>query len=127
MENNLNNRIMGLDGKMYEQIQNNPEQVISKFIKKDVKTGTIMDGIENDLSNYTDAETKLTEENSTNSINENNLDPKMMERLMKYQNRKPSVREYDKIGRNDLCPCGSGKKYKNCCLKSGKYEKLTKK
>ncbi|MEN0660730.1 tetratricopeptide repeat protein [Caldifermentibacillus hisashii] len=23
-----------------------------------------------------------------------------------------------KIGRNDLCPCGSGKKYKNCCGKS---------
>jgi len=23
-----------------------------------------------------------------------------------------------KIGRNDPCPCGSGKKYKNCCLKS---------
>lgn len=22
-------------------------------------------------------------------------------------------------GRNDPCPCGSGKKYKNCCLKSG--------
>ncbi len=22
-----------------------------------------------------------------------------------------------KIGRNDACPCGSGKKYKNCCLK----------
>ena len=22
-----------------------------------------------------------------------------------------------KIGRNDLCPCGSGKKYKNCCGK----------
>lgn len=21
-----------------------------------------------------------------------------------------------KIGRNDICPCGSGKKYKNCCL-----------
>ena len=20
-----------------------------------------------------------------------------------------------KVGRNDLCPCGSGKKYKNCC------------
>ena len=20
------------------------------------------------------------------------------------------------IGRNDLCPCGSGKKYKNCCM-----------
>jgi hypothetical protein len=24
----------------------------------------------------------------------------------------------NKTGRNDSCPCGSGKKYKNCCLKS---------
>lgn len=23
----------------------------------------------------------------------------------------------EKIGRNELCPCGSGKKYKQCCLK----------
>ncbi len=28
--------------------------------------------------------------------------------------KKPVVKE-DKIGRNDLCPCGSGKKYKKCC------------
>ena len=34
------------------------------------------------------------------------------------------IREYKKIGRNDLCPCGSGKKYKNCCLDSGKYENI---
>ncbi|MEG1930145.1 MAG: preprotein translocase subunit SecA [Anaerovorax sp.] len=27
----------------------------------------------------------------------------------------PIVREGEKIGRNDPCPCGSGKKYKNCC------------
>ncbi|MGB5833644.1 MAG: SEC-C metal-binding domain-containing protein [Thiohalocapsa sp.] len=27
-----------------------------------------------------------------------------------------------KIGRNALCPCGSGKKYKKCCL--GKEEPL---
>ena len=26
-------------------------------------------------------------------------------------------REGKKIGRNDPCPCGSGKKYKNCCMK----------
>jgi uncharacterized protein YecA (UPF0149 family) len=24
-------------------------------------------------------------------------------------------REAPKVGRNDPCPCGSGKKYKNCC------------
>ena len=28
------------------------------------------------------------------------------------------VRETPKIGRNDPCPCGSGKKYKNCCGKN---------
>ena len=27
----------------------------------------------------------------------------------------PIRREEPKVGRNDLCPCGSGKKYKKCC------------
>ena len=26
-------------------------------------------------------------------------------------------RDGRKVGRNDLCPCGSGKKYKQCCGK----------
>ena len=26
----------------------------------------------------------------------------------------PVKRDAQKVGRNDLCPCGSGKKYKNC-------------
>ena len=32
--------------------------------------------------------------------------------------RKPETfrREMPKVGRNDPCPCGSGKKYKNCCM-----------
>jgi len=29
--------------------------------------------------------------------------------------RQPLKREDDKVGRNDPCPCGSGKKYKKCC------------
>lgn len=29
--------------------------------------------------------------------------------------RKQPVRVADKVGRNDPCPCGSGKKYKKCC------------
>ncbi|KEI00285.1 preprotein translocase subunit SecA [Clostridium botulinum] len=31
--------------------------------------------------------------------------------------QEPARRADDKVGRNDLCPCGSGKKYKNCCGK----------
>ncbi|MCK5825785.1 MAG: preprotein translocase subunit SecA, partial [Desulfuromusa sp.] len=33
------------------------------------------------------------------------------------QINKPTVRDEDKVGRNDPCPCGSGKKYKKCCGK----------
>ncbi len=31
------------------------------------------------------------------------------------QKRKPVVNKNKKVGRNDPCPCGSGKKYKHCC------------
>ena len=30
----------------------------------------------------------------------------------------PNRRELPKVGRNDACPCGSGKKFKNCCGKA---------
>ena len=33
------------------------------------------------------------------------------------QSKKPA-KSAAKVGRNDPCPCGSGKKYKNCCGKA---------
>lgn len=42
--------------------------------------------------------------------------------FMARMRTKPVIRDYKKIGRNDPCPCGSGLKYKKCCLASGKYE-----
>ncbi|MCX4313665.1 MAG: preprotein translocase subunit SecA [Clostridia bacterium] len=34
------------------------------------------------------------------------------------QEKKPDVKKLsERVGRNDPCPCGSGKKYKNCCGK----------
>jgi SEC-C motif-containing protein len=30
-------------------------------------------------------------------------------------NPRPAQRTADKVGRNDPCPCGSGKKFKKCC------------
>ncbi len=32
-----------------------------------------------------------------------------------FEPQQPYVREQPKTGRNDPCPCGSGKKYKKCC------------
>ena len=40
----------------------------------------------------------------------------MVENKYAEENAKTPVRS-DKIGRNDPCPCGSGKKYKKCCGK----------
>jgi tetratricopeptide (TPR) repeat protein len=31
--------------------------------------------------------------------------------------QRPSASKFDDVGRNDPCPCGSGKKYKYCCLR----------
>jgi uncharacterized protein YecA (UPF0149 family) len=28
----------------------------------------------------------------------------------------PAQRALGRVGRNDYCPCGSGKKFKKCCL-----------
>lgn len=39
---------------------------------------------------------------------------KMKEIAKKYKQSKTVVKE-KKIGRNEPCPCGSGKKYKHCC------------
>jgi hypothetical protein len=33
--------------------------------------------------------------------------------------QRPDRRPAAKIGRNDPCPCGSGRKYKQCCLRLG--------
>jgi preprotein translocase subunit SecA len=35
------------------------------------------------------------------------------------QEKKAQPIERTKIGRNDPCPCGSGKKYKYCCMRKG--------
>ena len=49
-----------------------------------------------------------------NVVNDNPQAPRKSE----SQTRQPIVNKGPRIGRNDPCPCGSGKKYKNCCGKN---------
>ncbi len=35
-----------------------------------------------------------------------------------FKGPEQTFRKWEKIGRNEICPCGSGKKYKNCCINS---------
>lgn len=46
---------------------------------------------------------------------------KIFEEMMKVvttkeENKPQEGIDYSTVGRNDKCPCGSGKKYKNCCM-----------
>lgn len=41
-----------------------------------------------------------------------------LKKLYKEQKASTTIRKGKKIGRNDPCPCGSGKKYKKCCGKN---------
>lgn len=43
---------------------------------------------------------------------------RMIEIAKEYRQSKTVRRETPKVGRNDPCPCGSGKKYKHCCGKA---------
>jgi len=57
-------------------------------------------------------------------VQSNEMD-ELVQDLPKPQNLKgknkinftPELRQSKKVGRNEKCPCGSGKKYKKCCLK----------
>ena len=51
--------------------------------------------------------------NSINVVTENKQNPQAT-----TEKRAPIVNQGPKVGRNDPCPCGSGKKYKNCCGKN---------
>jgi uncharacterized protein YchJ len=44
--------------------------------------------------------------------NPNPIPARHAERVLVVQ---PYRRESPKVGRNDLCPCGSGRKFKKCC------------
>lgn len=49
---------------------------------------------------------------------DNLFDEETKKRLYREQKQSGTIRKEKKIGRNDPCPCGSGKKYKKCCGKN---------
>lgn len=46
-----------------------------------------------------------------------------MSKFVRPRKTRTIIRKFNKkVMRNDTCPCGSGKKFKNCCMGTGKYE-----
>ena len=96
-----------------------------------------MDGINDSLKNQydletIDADTELVFDLNLETLYFNMLDAKAeylytlpqwegifseekRNEIQKQFRESKIVRNLDKVGRNDVCPCGSGKKYKKCC------------
>ena len=133
---------------IYEQLLSNPDEVVTGTVKElaekygqEVLTMVgFLDGINDSLKTPNPIETM--EEDTEVSLDydkeklyynmvackadwlyelpqwDNLLDEATRKDLYKKQKLSGTIVKGKKIGRNDPCPCGSGKKYKQCCGKN---------
>ncbi len=133
---------------IYEQILSAPEAPVSGTVKELAEKYNVelllmvgfLDGINESLKNPNPIETM--DENTTVNLDYDKeklyynmveakadwlyelpmwndlLTEDVRKQLYKKQKLSNTVRNENKIGRNDPCPCGSGKKYKKCCGKN---------
>ena len=82
---------------------------------------SVKDGKENDDVGEIEFKAKYIEKKVTRSHHEFSVFKKHNDMWYFHTGdkapQKPIVNAETKIGRNDPCPCGSGKKYKKCCAK----------
>lgn len=113
-------------------------ELAAKFKMKEVTFSGFLDGINSSLTSSIDLENLTSESMIELSIDFEKLFFNMLDAkanwlyeleewapILTEEERKGITKEYNrskivvkdkKIGRNDPCPCGSGKKYKQCCL-----------
>lgn len=142
--NNFFKSYLSLEKGAYEEILKNEQKTLTGMVKDLAETFSMdavtfmgfLDGINTSLKEELDLE-----ELDENSIIEVNIDyEKLYYNMMKVKadwlytlpewdkllsdEKKKEIRlklhedshiTVEKIGRNDPCPCGSGKKYKKCC------------
>ena len=123
-----------------EHFKGNVGELIEEFKVEPVLFVGFLDGITSSLNNeLTDDDLEAIDESSDidldidleklylNMLNadaphlsgleqwETLLTEEKRKELLKEHRRAGTVVKGEKIGRNDPCPCGSGKKYKHCC------------
>ena len=134
-----------IEKEIYSQLLENPEEVVSGTVKElaekyeqNIMTMVgFLDGINDSLKTPNpietmDENTQVSLDFDTELLYKNMVDAKAdwlynlpqwdaifskekQEELYKEQKRSGIIVKGPKIGRNDPCPCGSGKKYKFCC------------
>ncbi len=137
-----------VEGGIYTKILETPNEKFTYKISdlaKEMKTTNefvmgFTDGINDSLNTQLDLETIGADDEITLDINLERLYYNMLDAKAEYLYEIPAwetilteekreeiqkelkdsrtVRNENKVGRNDPCPCGSGKKYKKCCGKT---------
>ena len=102
--------------KLFEELMSNVEE---EALNNLFRSYTTLEAYENFLQNLPmemggtpPSAGKVAQSNLSVSTNVAELPkPSKPELKLNLPKRRPTV----KVGRNDNCPCGSGKKYKSCC------------
>ena len=133
---------------IYEELLENPSNVVKTTVKElaEKYNTTIelivgfLDGIDDSLKESNNLEEITEESEVTIDIDTEKLymnmvscnaewlytlpqwdkiyDKEKQQELYKREKSSHTIVKTPKIGRNDPCPCGSGKKYKKCCGKA---------
>ena len=138
----------GIEQGIYKKLLSNPDEVVSGTVKElaekyntniQIMTG-FLDGIDESLKTPNNIEEM--DENTEVTLDfdlemlyknmvgceaewlytlpewDNLLTAERRKELFKEQKSSRTVVKPPKVGRNDPCPCGSGRKYKQCCGKN---------
>ena len=98
-------------GEMFDEMVAQIKLEVAKIMLHVVKSSTAVQR-ESKVS-ITNASLDNTAINNMNVVGETNVP-----NSNKTEKAQPIVNDGPKVGRNDPCPCGSGKKYKQCCGKN---------
>jgi preprotein translocase subunit SecA len=93
-------------------MQNIDAEVVTSLFRSTTNIEAFKDFLRNLPMNQGRGE-NLNSPNSESSQQSNNNDPELEPQITL-----PVTRTSPKVGRNDPCPCGSGKKFKQCCGKA---------
>jgi hypothetical protein len=134
-----------IEKEIYEQLLENPDEVVegtveelaAKYHQEVLTMVGFLDGINDSLKVPNPIETMTATTKVSLAFDKEKLYMNMVDaradwlyelpqwdrifdadtkrRLYREQKQSGTVRKEKKIGRNDACPCGSGKKYKKCC------------
>ncbi len=125
-----------IEKEIYEQLLKDPDEEVKGTVKElaekygqEVMTMVgFLDGINESLKEENPIETMDEDTRVSLAFDKEKLYKNMVaakadwlyelpQRMYKEQKESTTIRREKKIGRNDPCPCGSGKKYKKCCGK----------